>query len=82
MFTGLLSVCTAENLDRSLSSNPLKSITSLSLINQTCKPHDQHLLILTLMKLFFIQLLLVLISILEVLTLSVIHMLKFEFQIK
>ena len=43
---------------------------------------DQDLLILTLMKLYFINLLLALISVVEVVTLLMIHMLEFVFQIK
>ena len=43
---------------------------------------DQDLLILTLMKLYFINLLLALISVVEVVTILIIHMLEFVFQIK
>ena len=41
---------------------------------------DQHLIIQNLMKFFFIHLLLVLISVVEVVTLFISHMLKFMLQ--
>ena len=78
---GLISVFTTGRFSKSLVSNSKGPIKCLTLSNQPCQI-DQHLLISTLMKLFFIHLLVVLISAVKVATLLMILMLEFVFQIK
>ena len=65
IIVGSLNVCTMVNFGESLDQQHVKL--------------DQQLLIQTLMKLFFIHLLLVLISMVEFVTLLIIHMLEFVF---
>ena len=78
-FIGLLRVCTIENFGKSLTFNSKGSIKCVSLNNQprkarpTWKPW---------WKIFFIHLLLVLLSVTEVVILLIIHMLAFVFQMK
>ena len=78
IFIGLLSICTIPGLGESLVYNPKGPIRCVSLNNQPCQARPTTAK-KTLMKLFFIYLVLVLISVVEVVILLMIHMLEFVF---
>ena len=68
--------CTIGRFGESLASNSKRAIKCIPLNNRPCRPRPT-LVDETLMKLFFIRLLLVLISVVEVIILLMIHMLEF-----
>ena len=81
MFIGLLSACTIESFGDSVACDLKGPIKCISLNNQRCKTrpgtNDTNS-----NETFFIHLLLLLIRVVEVVTLLMIHMLEFVFQIK
>ena len=81
MFIGLLSAGTLGSFGESLGCNFEEHLKCIYLKNRPCQAKTTFL-IKSLTKLFFIHLLLVLISVVEVLTLLMIHMLEYVFQIK
>ena len=75
MFTELLSVCTTRRFGGSLAFNSKLSIKCVSLNNRPYQARPT-LVNITLIKLFIINLLPVLISVLDVIILLMIHMLE------
>ena len=82
LFIGLLNFCTIRSFYVSLTFNSRGSIKYVSLNNQPCQTRLTLANIDSVMKFFFIHLLLVIISVMEVVTLLMIYDLEFVFQTK